>query len=104
MDALYEFPADEMEIVPPCYPVEEVTEWAHHSTEAEAYQPVEAACLIRSRCVITLPGPLGTPASRGRIKYTGGYVLPGDPEPTPIPYAYPPGGCRQMWSTRPLSR
>lgn len=47
-------------------------------------------CLVRGRCVVTLPRPLGTPASLGRIKYTGGYVLPGDPDPTPIPMAYPP--------------
>lgn len=89
VDALYDFAADEAEIIPQCYPIEEVTEWAWHSIEG-AYEPVTADCLIRGHCVITLPGPLGAPGWRAGVKYTGGYVLPGDLDPTPIPDAYPP--------------
>jgi hypothetical protein len=79
--ATFEFPADDTEISPPCYPIEAVTKFETKSTEAEGWQEKTGVdYLIRSGCIVSLPFPLSTlnsQPSTSRITYTGGYVLPG---------------------------
>ena len=90
--ATFEFPADDTEISPPCYPIESVTKFETKTTEAEGWQEKTGIdYLIRSGCIVSLPSPLSTlnsQPSTSRITYTGGYVLPGtEPAPgqTPLP-------------------
>jgi hypothetical protein len=86
--ATFEFPADDTEISPPCYPIESVTKFETKTTEAEGWQEKTAtAYLIRSGCVISLNSPfsflLSPATSLVRVTYTGGYLLPGSPPPDP---------------------
>src|SRR5579864_4417532 len=88
--ATFEFPADDTEVSPPCYPIESVTKFETKSTEAEGWQEKTAVdYLIRSACVVSLPSAIcNLPSTLARITYTGGYVLPGtEPVPgqTPLP-------------------
>jgi hypothetical protein len=76
---LHQFPADDTEIVPACYPIEAVTRFELKSSEAGGWQ-VQAGVdyLLRGGTVISLLLPL-EPAGRSlaRVTYTGGYVPPG---------------------------
>src|SRR5437899_10036674 len=81
VDALYEFPADDLEILPPMYPIESVTKFELKENETDGWteQP-DIGFLIRRSCVISLHSAFRTPNSalcQARVKYTGGYVLPG---------------------------
>jgi hypothetical protein len=82
VSATQEFPGDDTEVCPPCYPIESVTKFETKTTEADAWQEKTATdYLIRSTCIISLPSPvLAWPLpwpSLARVTYTGGYVLPG---------------------------
>ena len=72
------------------YPIEAVSEWSERSVEVAGWDRVSAEYLMRGRCVLTLSKPIGTPNALARVVYTGGYVLPGDPDPEPIEYGYAP--------------
>src|SRR5205814_9161191 len=77
-----EFPADDTQILVPCYPVEAVTKWELKSTEAEGWiEQTGIDFLIRRRCVISLSQPFSIQnsafsLSAARVTYTGGFVLP----------------------------
>ena len=73
-----EFPADDLELVLGCYPVETVSKFELKSTEAEGW--VEQAgidYILRRKCTVSLSQSLGTRYQLARITYTGGCVLPG---------------------------
>ena len=78
--ATFEFPADDTELSPPCYPVESVTKFETKTTEAEGWQEKTGIdYLLRTGCIISLSSPLSPLPSPAlaRVTYTGGYVLPG---------------------------
>src|SRR5436190_5696952 len=94
-NSTFEFDACEIEIIPPCYPIESVSKFEIKSTEAEGWveQP-NIDYLIRRSSVISLQSPLSTTGQSGsdlstsRVTYTGGYVMPSDtpgPGQTPLP-------------------
>jgi hypothetical protein len=87
VDAVHEFPADETELRPPCYPIESVSRFELKSDEINGWvvQP-DTRFLLRRRCVISLPTRLSTYLDQARVIYTGGYVLPGH---TPGPGQFP---------------
>jgi hypothetical protein len=83
---VHEFRANETEIVLPCYPLESVTQFELKTNEREGWTLKDPDYLIRHACVITLLDRIGTARQIARITYTGGYVLPGDPDPpAPLP-------------------
>lgn len=88
-NATCEFDAVSTEICVPVYPIEAVTKWETKQSESEGWLEQPAPdYLIRSACVISLHSPLSTinsPPSTCRLTYTGGYVLPGAPDPQPSP-------------------
>jgi hypothetical protein len=66
-----------------CYPIESVTRFETKSSESTGWLELMPApdYLIRRSCSISLSAPLSTldaPRPLARLKYTGGYVLPGD--------------------------
>jgi hypothetical protein len=81
----YEFDATDLEISPPCFPIEAVTKFETKSSESEGWiEQTDVEYLIRRSCIISLQAPLNLQLSTfnlqpslGRITYTGGYVLPG---------------------------
>src|SRR5213594_3486311 len=83
--ATHEFDANDTEILPPCYPVEAVTKFELKSNETDGWsEQTGVQYLLRRQCVISLSSPLSTINSQPstcRVTYTGGYVLPGDPDP-----------------------
>ena len=86
-NATCEFEAASTEVAVSCYPIETVTKWECKASESEGWleQPAPPY-LLRSACVISLRSPLSpSPSSFGlaRVTYTGGYVLPGAPDPQP---------------------
>ena len=88
VDTTFEFDASDTEIIPPCYPIESVKNFALKTDEAEGWVPQpQPAFLIRKSCIISLAVPLSqqttlTQIPLAQITYTGGYVLPGmDPLP-----------------------
>src|SRR5947209_1258203 len=88
--ATHEFDAADTEILPPCYPIESVTKFELKSNETDGWtEQTSVHYLIRRQCVISLSSPLSTinsPLSTpllARVTLTGGYVLPGDPDPQP---------------------
>jgi hypothetical protein len=85
VDTTFEFPADDTELTPPCYPIETVTKFELKADEASGWlEQTNVKYLLRQSCVISLSSAL-YPASPGsvlssvlcRVTYTGGYVLPG---------------------------
>src|SRR5438552_13140948 len=94
VEATHEFAADETEILVPGYPIETVTKFELKSTEAEGWiEQTDTEYLIRRQCVISLPSPISylrSPLPLARLTYTGGYVLPGDPDPQPSTSDYQP--------------
>ncbi len=92
--AAYEFPADQLDIAVPSYPIESVTKFETRTTESEGWveQP-DIDYLIRSACIVSLSSPLNPQLSTlnpplARLTYTAGYVLPGatpGPGQTPLP-------------------
>ncbi|HWQ93779.1 MAG TPA: hypothetical protein VN673_19105 [Clostridia bacterium] len=89
VDAAYEFAADETRLAVPCYPIESVTRFELKRDEAEGWVTLSGVSFVlRRNCVVALPAPLGSWCERGRIVYTGGFVLPGTtplPGQTPLP-------------------
>src|SRR5438132_520791 len=81
-----EFPGDETEIRPACYPIETVTKFELKSKETEGWiEQTNVDFLIRRTCVISLAFPFARlnyqlsiiNLPQGRVTYTGGYVMPG---------------------------
>ena len=76
-----DFPAGEIEVPVCCYPIEAVTKFELKTSESSGWvERPGVEYLVRTRCVISLPVPLGAEASSdalARVTYTGGYVLPG---------------------------
>lgn len=85
LEAVREFPAHETEVSLTVYPLEAVTRFEVKTRESEGWLTQAPDYLVRHGCVITLLERLGTTRQIGRVLYTGGYVLPGDPDPTPLP-------------------
>src|SRR5437867_2473497 len=81
VDATHEFPADDLEILPPLYPIESVTKFELKENETDGWiEQTDVEFLIRQRCIISLNNPLSTihhSPLQARVTYTGGYVLPG---------------------------
>ena len=87
VNATHEFDAGELELRPPCYPIENVSKFELKSSETEGWTELTGLeFLLRRQCVISLLSPLTSipsalPTLRssclGRMTYTGGYVLPG---------------------------
>ncbi|SRR5258706_382584 len=81
VNALHEFSAGEIELRPPCYPVESVSKFELKTNETGGWsEQTGVEYLIRRQCVISLACPLDPRPSTlclGRVEYTGGYVLPG---------------------------
>jgi hypothetical protein len=88
VDATFEFPAQDTELIPPCYPIEAATKFELKTDESSGWlEQTNVKYLLRQSCVISLSSAL-YPASPGsvlcllssvlcRVTYTGGYVLPG---------------------------
>ncbi len=104
-NATYEFDPVDTEILVPCYPVESVTKFELKSSEFSGWTELpNVNYLLRHQCIISLAVPLSAVQnvsisafqhfsfSLSRVTYTGGYVLPGDPDPDyqPSTLNYPP--------------
>jgi len=77
-NATHEFSADDLELRPPCYPIESVGKLELKTNEADGWsEQTGVPYLIRRQCVVSLALPLGIFREQGRVTYTGGYVLPG---------------------------
>src|SRR5438477_526515 len=83
--ATHEFDSSDTEILPPSYPVEAVTKFELKTNETDGWiEQTGVQYLIRRQCAMSLSSPLSTINSQPstcRVTYTGGYVLPGDPDP-----------------------
>lgn len=75
----FEFRAHEMDISIDRYPIESITGFDLKSNEAEGWiaQSDVSYLISGARCLIELDAPLGTSRQKGRVTFTGGYVLPG---------------------------
>src|SRR5437867_8650208 len=61
VNATHEFSAEEIELRPPCYPIEAVTKFELKSNEADGWsEQTGVAYLIRRQCVISLCAPLSS--------------------------------------------
>lgn len=93
-NATCEFPARDTVIFVARYPIEQVAGFALKFSESEGWlEQTGVECLIRSGCVIALENALGSGGSGSalaRVSYTGGYVLPGDPDPVALSGGAPP--------------
>ena len=98
VDATHEFDSDDLEIIPPIFPIESVTKFELKQNETDGWvEQTDVKFLIRKNCVISLatqPALITLNASRStfppqaRITYTGGYLLPGSadvPSATRLP-------------------
>ena len=90
-NATEEFSTGDTEIAVAGYPIEAVTRFEAKSSAVEGWVEQTAPdYLIRRACVISLASPFGHQPlafSLSRVTYTGGYVLPGDPDPDYQPSA-----------------
>jgi hypothetical protein len=77
VDATFEFEGDEIEIAVPCYPIESVSGFQTRQNDVQPWLDVAAQWIVRRRCVVSLLVQLATGEMQARVKYTGGYVLPG---------------------------
>jgi len=77
--ATFEFHAHEREITPDRYPIESVTSFDLKSNEADGWvaQDDVSYLISPSLCLIQLAAPLGAACQKGRVTFTGGYVVPG---------------------------
>ena len=79
VDAEEEFSADQREIIPACYPIEQVTAFYVEYNEIEGWlEQTDIVHLIRKKHIISLGSPFGTEDAIAKVVYTGGYVMPGD--------------------------
>lgn len=97
LNAQFEFPAEDMEILVPCFPIESVTRFERKTAENEGWlEQTGVDYLIRKNCIISLatafsdspPVNWNAHAAIVRVTYTGGYLLPGSetvPAATPLP-------------------
>jgi len=77
VNALEEFDAKEVEIMPLSYPIETVTKFELKQNEADGWiEQAGVNYLLRQGCVISLERRLAL-SGLARVTYTGGYVLPG---------------------------
>ncbi|MGZ4974882.1 MAG: hypothetical protein ACXWDN_19155, partial [Limisphaerales bacterium] len=76
VNAVEEFPADQVEICPVSWPIESVASFDLKTNESDGWQPVTPPpdYLIRSNCVISLEAATGSRFQQARVTYTGGYV------------------------------
>lgn len=81
-DCTEEFEGHSSELRPSRYPVESVGGFHLKSNETDGFQELSGVSyLLRRKCVISLPQPLGSEDQVLQVTYTGGYVLPGtEPE------------------------
>jgi hypothetical protein len=79
VNAAFEFPLRDSELLVPCYPIESVTKFETKESESGGWvEDAGVEHLVRGRCVISVTAGLGGGAAGlGRVTYTGGYVLPG---------------------------
>ena len=78
IDATEEFDAADLEIRLACYPVEGISRFELKPSEHDGWAALDSPeYLVRQQCVVSLRAPLGGCGERGRITYTGGYLLPG---------------------------
>jgi hypothetical protein len=97
LNAQFEFPAEDTEILVPCFPIESVTRFECKTAEKDGWlEQTGIDYLIRKNCVISLatafsdlpPTNVSAQAALVRVTYTGGYLLPGSeevPGATPLP-------------------
>jgi hypothetical protein len=97
INAQFEFPAEDTEILVPCFPVEAVIRFERKTAENEGWlEQTGVDYLIRKNCIISLatafsdapPANWSAQAAVVRVTYTGGYLLPGSeavPGVTPLP-------------------
>jgi hypothetical protein len=88
VNAVEEFPGDQLEICPASWPIESVASFDVKSNETQGWQSATPDYLIRNNCVISLDSALGSRHQQARVTYTGGYVSPGttpDPGQTALP-------------------
>jgi hypothetical protein len=98
VDATFEFDLDDVELVPPIYPIESVSKFETKEDETEGWvEQTGIKYVIRNGCIISLKTPLpvlstfsggGNDFGLARITYTGGFLLPGSadvPSATPLP-------------------
>jgi len=98
VDATHEFDSDDLEIIPPIFPIESVTKFELKENETDGWaEQTDVEFIIRKNCTISLatqPALITLNASRStfppqaRITYTGGYLLPGSadvPSATRLP-------------------
>src|SRR5881628_1068111 len=78
-DVTFEFRADEMNIATDRYPIESVASFDLKSSETDGWLAQSNIDYLISpeKCLIELSCPLGTSRQKGRVTFTGGYVLPG---------------------------
>jgi hypothetical protein len=56
---IHKFDASDLEILPPCYPIETVTKFETKSSESEGWiEQTAVEYLIRQSCIISLEAPL----------------------------------------------
>jgi len=85
-DITEKFSEDASEVLVACYPVETVAGFELKSNKTDGWiKQEDTNYLIRQNCIISLACPLATWRQQARVIYTGGYVLPGDPDPQPLP-------------------
>jgi hypothetical protein len=86
LNAQFEFPAEDTEILVPCFPIESVTRFERKTAENEGWlEQAGIDYLIRKNCIISLatafadspPANWNAQAAVIRVTYTGGYLLPG---------------------------
>jgi len=78
-DATEEFGAEEIELRPALYPIENVSKFELKTDETGGWmEQTGVEYLIRHACVLSLAAPLGNFREQARVTYSGGYVLPGD--------------------------
>jgi hypothetical protein len=97
VDATFEFDPDDVEIIPPCYPIESVSKFELKQNETDGWSEITGVTYtIRRACVLSLDSSLNpqqptlntSRVAVARVTYTGGYVLPGDTADTgqtPLP-------------------
>ena len=81
VDATCEFDSNDLEIIPPGFPIESVSKFELKQNETDGWvEQTGVEFIIRKSCIISLKSPfssLRSSFSLSRVTYTGGYVLPG---------------------------
>jgi hypothetical protein len=78
VDATQEFPANDLEIIVPGYPIESVAKFELKANETDGWvEQSNVEFIVRRKCIISLFDPPGPGLKMARVTYTGGYVLPG---------------------------